>query len=149
MGKFPENRIFTKLNLKLNPMKQIILAAFFTMILLNSCNKNEQFSTFLLEEKFQIDQQFQSEDNQLKFTITEILDSRCPSDVVCIWQGEAIVKIKVDSPVKGTLELSTFHNLTDTLGSFSFSLIDVSPYPVSTETIELEEYNVTLKIEEL
>ena len=128
-------------------MRQLILTAFFSILLLNSCNKDDESTLFFMEDKFQLDQQFQSADNLLKFTITEILDSRCPSDVVCIWQGEAIVKIKVESPVAGTLELSTFHNPTDTLGTYSFSLTDVFPYPVSTQVIALEDYKVTLKIE--
>ncbi len=59
------------------------------------------------------------------------------------------VKIEIESPQNGTLILSTFDNLIDTFGIHSFELIDISPYPISTRTIELKDYNVTLKIEEL
>lgn len=130
-------------------MKQIILSVFFALLIFTSCNKDEEIKTLVLEEIFQIDQAFVSADNSLKFTITEINDSRCPSDVVCIWQGEAVVKIKVESPLAGTLELSTFHNPGDTLGTYIFQLVEVTPYPVSTETIELNEYNIKLKVEKL
>ena len=89
----------------------------------------------------------------MKFSITEINDSRCASDVTCIWAGKADVTIEVESPVKGSLVLSTIENgidhKTDTLGNYSFQLIDVSPYPVSTQIIKLEEYDVTLKIQKL
>lgn len=130
-------------------MKQIFLSVFFALLIFTSCNKDEQEKTLVLEEKFQIDQAFVSSDNSLKFTITEINDSRCPSDVVCIWQGEAVVKIAVLAPLSGNLELSTFHNPIDTLGNYIFEIIEVTPYPVSTETIELNDYNVKLKVEKM
>lgn len=129
-------------------MKQLFYAVFTVAFLLAGCNK-EEVQVFSLENKFMLNQQFQSADKSLKFTITEINDSRCPSDVVCIWQGEAIVKINVEAPVSGKLELSTFHNQADTLGNYSFRLIEVSPYPISTKAIKLEDYEVKLKIEEL
>jgi hypothetical protein len=69
--------------------------------------------------------------------------------VVCVWEGKADVKIDVTSPVRGSITLSTYNHLTDTIGNYSFELKDVSPYPISTKTIKLEDYNVTLKIVEL
>jgi hypothetical protein len=106
-----------------------------------------------LENEFKINGVYHSSDNSLKFSITEINDSRCPSDVVCVWAGKADVKIKVESPFSGNLVLSTmnngFYKNIDTLGNYSFQLVDVSPYPISTEEIKLEDYSVTLKIEVL
>jgi len=116
-----------------------------------SCDKESVSESFNLglENDFKINGEYHSVDNSLNFSIIEINDSRCPSDVVCIWEGKADVKIEVKSPVQGTFTLSTYNHLKDTLGNYSFELKDVSPYPVSTKTIQLEEYDVTLKIEEL
>lgn len=130
-------------------MKQVILSVFFTLLIFTSCNKDEQLKTLVLEQQFQLDQSFVSNDNLLKFKVTGINDSRCPSDVVCIWQGEAVVTIEVESPLAGTLELSTLQHQTDTLGSYIFELMEVAPYPVSTKTIDLSEYNVKLKVEKM
>ena len=130
-------------------MKNIILIIFLTSILITSCNKENETEPLFLEQIFQIDEIFQSENDQLKFTITEINDSRCPSDVVCVWEGEAVVTVRLEEPQQGVIELSTYDNQLDTIGSFSFELVDVSPYPVSTETIELEDYDITLRINEL
>ena len=130
-------------------MKNIILIIFLTSILITSCNKENETEPLFLEQIFQIDEIFQSENDQLKFTITEINDSRCPSDVVCVWEGEAVVTVRLEEPQQGVIELSTYDNQIDTIGSFSFELVDVSPYPVSTETIELEDYDITLRINEL
>lgn len=116
-----------------------------------SCDQEpipDSFS-FGVEKEFKINGDYHSIDNSLKFTITEINDSRCPSDVVCIWAGKADVKIKVESPVPGTITLSTYDNPVDTIGSYSFKIIDVSPYPISTKTIKLDDYVVLLKIEKL
>lgn len=130
---------------------------FLTLILFSfiSCEKENIPDSFSLglENDFKINGEYHSSDNSLKFRITRINDSRCPSDVVCIWAGKADVKIDVESPVTGSFVLSTLNNLIyntiDTLGNYSFELIDVSPYPISTETIKLEDYKVTLKIKKL
>jgi hypothetical protein len=132
-------------------MKFLIQILFFVSFIFVSCSKDTLSDSFKigLENEFQYGEINQSDDNSLKFSITEINDSRCPSDVVCIWEGEAIVKIKIESPQKATINLSTYDNLIDTLANYSFELIDVSPYPISTKTIKLNDYTVTLKIEEL
>jgi len=132
-------------------MKTILWLLLASGIALFSCNSENMTDTFSfnLEKSFQIGDAYFSTDHSLQFQITEINDSRCPSDVICVWQGEAVVKIEVKSPLAGTLELNTHDNLTDTIGSYSFELVDVSPYPVSTKTIELDEYLVTLLIEKL
>ena len=126
---------------------------FVSLILISfiSCD-NEPVSdsfSFGLDNEFKINGEYHSVDNSVHFRITEINDSRCPSDVVCIWEGKADVKIKVESPVSGSITLSTYDNPVDTVGNFSFEIIDVLPYPISTKTIQLKDYNVTLKIVEL
>jgi len=129
-------------------MKTIYLFLALIAISFISCEKEtvpDSFS-FGLENDFKINGEYHSVDNSLKFKITEINDSRCPSDVVCIWAGKTDVKIEVESPVTGTIVLSTYDNPVDTVGNFSFKIIDVLPYPISTKAIQLEDYNVTLKI---
>lgn len=132
-------------------MKTLIyLFSIFTISLI-SCEKetvSEAFSVGL-DNDFKINNDYHSVDKSLTFTITEINDSRCPSDVVCIWEGKADVKIEVKSPDRGTVLLSTYNHRIDTLGNYSFELKDISPYPISTKTIKLEDYDVTLKIMEL
>jgi len=126
-----------------------ILALMFISFI--SCDEEpipDSFS-FGVENEFKINGDYHSIDNSLNFTITDVNDSRCPSDVVCIWAGKVDVKIKVESPVPGTITLSTYDNPVDTIGNYSFKITDVSPYPISTKTIKLEDYVVLLKIEKL
>lgn len=132
-------------------MKKLILSLCVLGLVVYACNKEFFTDIFVtgMEDEFKIGTDYQSNDSDLKFKISVIQESRCPSDVVCVWQGQAVVKIVVKSPVPGTIELSTYDNLIDTLGSYSFELVDVSPYPVSTEVIKPEDYHVKLKIENL
>ena len=132
-------------------MNKLVWLSIVFGILLFSCQSENFPDTFLfdLDERFQVGDEYCSSNRSLKFRITEINDSRCPADVICVWQGEAVVKIAIESPFPGTLALSTFNHLTDTIGPYSFELINVAPYPVSTKTIQLDEYNVTLKIREI
>ena len=132
-------------------MKKLFLLLMLVGIVFVSCHEELLPETFNLgsEEDFKWGGEYESSNNSLLFSIVEINDSRCPSDVVCVWEGKADVRINVDSPHSGSILLSTYDNIKDTVGDFSFELIDVSPYPISTETIELEDYNVTLKIVEL
>ncbi|GAB1450592.1 hypothetical protein MASR2M47_06480 [Draconibacterium sp.] len=132
-------------------MKTLSFLFLLTSISLVSCNKETVSESFSLglENDFKIHGEYNSVDNSLNFEIVEINDSRCPSDVVCVWQGKADVKIEIKNPVRGSIMLNTFDNRIDTVGNYSFELKDVTPYPISTKVIKLEAYNVTLKIVEL
>ena len=128
-------------------MKKIFFLLMLVGISIISCNEELLPETFnlVLEEDFKLGDEFELFNKSLMFSIVEINDSRCPSDVVCVWEGKADVRINMDSPQSGSILLSTYDNLKDTVGGYSFELIDVSPYPISTETIKLEDYKVTLK----
>ena len=132
-------------------MKRLLLIPVFVLFLFSACNDEEIPNAFEigLEQDFQHGEINLSDNNTLKFLITEINDSRCPSDVVCVWAGKADVKIEIEAPQKGSLTLSTYDNRIDTFGVYVFQLIDVSPYPISTKNIELKDYDVKLKITEL
>lgn len=62
-------------------------------------------------------------------------DSRCPSDVVCIQAGRAVVALNVGS---STMEIEIGH--TKKIGILSITLDDVMPYPVSTRKTADQEY---------
>jgi len=132
-------------------MKTTYFLPVFILTTFISCNQEPipALISFGVENEFRINGYYYSVDNALKFTITEVIDSRCPSDVVCIWAGKADVKIKVESPVAGIITLSTYDNQVDTVGQYSFKIIDVSPYPISTKTLQPEDYVILLKIERL
>ncbi|HSB46450.1 MAG TPA: hypothetical protein VLD37_00430 [Candidatus Bilamarchaeum sp.] len=79
-------------------------------------------------------------------------DSRCPSDVVCIWAGQ--VKAEVEFSAAG--EVSRF-NLTSTAGkiaesefdfinrTYVLSMLKVEPYPKSTDG--KRNYTATFRVD--
>ena len=82
------------------------------------------------------------------FNVTS--DSRCPSDVTCIWQGQAGIEIGVQ---KGEVESSVSLSIggdsspeESIFNSYLIQLVDLSPYPISTKNIQPEDYTATIKI---
>lgn len=132
-------------------MKRSILVLFAAMFVVFSCKEETFREDFVLgeEENFKVGTENKSAESSVLFTITDVQDSRCPIDVECIWQGEAEIEIKFDSPFQETIVLSTYDNLVDTVGNYTVKLLDVSPYPISTKTIKPEDYTIKLKVESL
>ena len=87
---------------------------------------------------------------ELQIKIANLTDSRCPSDVTCVWQGQANVLVDIN---KNSQNLGNFSlSLNDkslaarSFDHYSIQLIKVDPYPISTKKIQLFDYDVTLKL---
>lgn len=132
-------------------MKVISKLVLVLFVLFFSCETDEVENVFLFgrEERFVVNKEYISSDQSLKFSISKISDSRCPGDVQCVWQGEALVTIKIISSPPSEITLSTYDNLVDTVGIYSMELVDVSPYPLSTEMLKDDDYTIILKIDKL
>jgi hypothetical protein len=80
-------------------------------------------------------------------------DSRCPSDVTCIWAGFVEVELSVNLKGKDTvLKLSTEPNISGipvqaNVGDYSIKLIDVIPYPATNIRIDPNQFKVILLVE--
>jgi len=92
------------------------------------------------------------EDIKLKLKeITE--DSRCPEDVVCIWEGQVTVLINVmqDNQDLGDLSLTLRAGHSDiakeNIAGYEFEIKEVTPYPGSWEAKESLDYEVTLVVD--
>ena len=79
--------------------------------------------------------------------VAVISDSRCPTDVVCIQAGDAVVRIEILSSAGGqSFDLHTADGRPVTDGHLSVTLVRLIPAPVSTRTIAPEEYRATLRV---
>ena len=78
-------------------------------------------------------------------------DSRCPSDVTCVWEGDGAVLIEV-APLVGDSRTDTLHTTLEpkaiNLGALELALLRLDPYPITTSPIEPDEYIVTLIVRE-
>ena len=105
-------------------------------------------------KEIELDKEFTIKINQtisvdnLKATFLEIVeDSRCPSDVTCIWQGRASIKMNVENGVQNNdIILTIGENSTAQMEIYKINLSDLNPYPISTKKISPEEYVATMNI---
>jgi hypothetical protein len=93
-------------------------------------------------------------DESISITFSKIVsDSRCPENVVCIWQGLAEVEVLIS--VNGREEkslLSTyppFNNIPSEVffGDYRFSLQNVSPYPNTSKSYREKDYSIQMLVE--
>lgn len=87
---------------------------------------------------------------RIKFTAVEN-DSRCPSDVTCVWAGNAGVKLELSGLGKiarVTLNTSKAGQFVSEIvyHGYKVKLVDLSPYPRSTQKIATSDYQATLLI---
>lgn len=87
----------------------------------------------------------------IRISFDSIQDSRCPMDVICIWEGNGRAKIHLQESGKSSkFWLNTFDNfLTDTIiNGLHFELMGILPYPHTDKDYQLEDYKVHLLISE-
>ena len=87
---------------------------------------------------------------QIRFAAVEN-DSRCPSDVTCVWAGNAAVQLQLGSGKRSkTVTLNT-SNSPSFVGEVEYQgykvkLIGLSPYPRSDRKIAKRDYRATLLV---
>jgi hypothetical protein len=126
------------------------------LFILGSCKEEQESAPFGTDQELTLktgDVRSSKSDN-ISVKVLKISDSRCPTGVVCVWQGEATVNLAVISTSSfdeaiGTVVLSTFHHPVDTANNFIFKLIDVLPYPKYGVEVPDSEKSVVLKIDKL
>ena len=99
-----------------------------------------------LDEPFMIKLHQRLSVDNLDVEFSGIEDSRCPSDVTCIWEGRASVTLHIYNQTQyQAITLTTDETTTFHVNSYEIDLIDILPYPVSTKDIS-EEYVATINI---
>jgi hypothetical protein len=109
--------------------------------------------------KLAVNQTAYLEQADLNFRFVDVTeDSRCPSDVQCVWAGQVSVSIEAARASSGdavgnftlTIQGSGGPGLNDSstasVEGYLVKLASVEPYPVSTRTIQLSEYVATLVV---
>jgi len=77
-------------------------------------------------------------------------DSRCPSDVNCVWAGVARVRLKISKDGVADREFEVNTNQGDKpaiYGGWSIRLKKLDPYPSSKSTIKASDYVATFSID--
>lgn len=76
----------------------------------------------------------------IQVTALEVLeDSRCPSDVQCIWAGRVVVKTELKSGQTTKIENMELGSKI-VFANKEISLTEVTPYPKQGDVIEPDDY---------
>jgi hypothetical protein len=78
------------------------------------------------------------------------VDSRCPIDVVCVWQGEAVVAFRLSWADGREQDLRLRHEGEGNravLGGYRFELKGVTPAPESTRVLRVTDYRIRLLVD--
>ncbi len=77
-------------------------------------------------------------------------DSRCPITVVCPWAGDGAVTIAYSIGM-GPSYPDTLHTMLEPrnveFGGYEITLLDLMPYPYTSDPIPPDEYAVRLRVE--
>jgi hypothetical protein len=114
-------------------------------------DKNPSSPTVPLNQQFELapGQSANVEGASVRVSFLRVLgDSRCPADALCIQGGDAIVEIEVDPNGSPSVpyELHTGDMRPVTHGDLTIELVQLSPYPFSSRTIQPDEYRATLRV---
>ena len=87
----------------------------------------------------------------LRMSLYEVMeDSRCPTDAMCVWEGNARILVSIDAGdgSYNPLELNTSLEPTSaTWKGIRVSIVELTPLPLSDVTISHGDYRVTLRLE--
>lgn len=85
---------------------------------------------------------------RIRFDVVES-DSRCPMDVVCVWQGDAVARFAVEQSGSSSTFLQLHTSLQPKSGSaygFRIELLTLQPYPRASAPTKADEYVATIRI---
>ncbi|HEY0680966.1 MAG TPA: hypothetical protein VGD45_01405 [Steroidobacter sp.] len=74
-------------------------------------------------------------------------DSRCPTDVACVWAGEVKVQLSTQLATAKPAPHEIAAGQHAMVGAFRLVVVQVQPERISTREISPEEYRVTLRVE--
>lgn len=119
----------------------IYVVLFFTLIF-SGCEKIKVGEAFDVKigELYRIDW-------DLSFTIDSINDYRCAKDVVCVWAEDVNLYFNINHAFNHTdtvIYLNTHNNNPFVIADYTWEVLEVNPYPVSTKITEPSD--ITIKM---
>jgi hypothetical protein len=76
-------------------------------------------------------------------------DSRCPIDALCVWAGDAAVRIELTTD-RQVWSPATLHSFLDPkavdFAGYVFRLVEVAPPNVSTQATQPDDYVIALEV---
>lgn len=136
-------------------MRKVAFISVFIGVLVLGCQKNSDDAggdlKFALSDQVFLGYKQCMSDNENQVTVcfdSVLTDSRCPEDVVCIWEGEAIARFTLNFKSGSPVILDLKPNTLDTLvNGYRFSFVELLPYPNSEVQNDLKDYEAVIELE--
>ena len=128
-------------------MRKSTLATILFLLVVCSCSNDKTYpSTF----KMRVGQTVLI-GSGVSLTMDSISDSRCPSNVDCIWQGVAIVQFTIHQQTEVThFALNTIvddaYSGGKPVAGYVFMLLQLSPYPVNGVFLKPGDYEADVRV---
>jgi hypothetical protein len=144
-------------------MKKTILIALISTGLFAACNKDEaepeiKFDSAPSSVAYRQEKVVNASGSDLNVNLKEIVDSRCPSNVVCVTMGAAELTFEISNSIDNVVVSASFsadqkkspiHTFTLAKQNYALKVTEVLPYPETSKYPTLEEYKVGLSIVKL
>ena len=114
-----------------------------------ACGRSSMMDSSALTQPTELAPGQTAQVGSLRITFTGVTgDSRCPVDVVCVWEGDAVVRLSLrqSSGDAETRELHTADGRAVTFGGFSIALVRLDPAPRSTQPIPPASYRLVVRV---
>ena len=127
-------------------MKTNILYLFAFVLLFSACSNDDALNNLTVYEE-----------GNIKITLINVIDGRCPENANCTWQGNAEVLMEFEKGnqlmefklnTAGMINEEFNFPISATILNLNIALIDLQPYPVSVAPIPLEDYVISLEVTE-
>ena len=95
------------------------------------------------------------QEENILITLVDIDDERCPTNVDCVWQGNAEVEMKITNGDETTdFKLNTAGFINEnanfptgiSIFDLNIELLNLQPYPEDTNQIPTDEYDVIISV---
>ena len=131
--------------------EMIIFAGVLAALISSGCEKEQKLeSTLLLNDTVEManfETKYNHEKNIVLRMDSVLGDSRCPSNVQCVWEGNAEVRFLFTVDSKGTDFVLNTHggkqfNSDTVISGYRIKLLDLAPYPEDpVEILQVEYYS--------
>ena len=99
--------------------------------------------------RVQINKEGRASKSNLTIKFIELIeDSRCPTDVNCVWAGRARIKVSIKRGAGASkiFEMDTMRDGAVLYGRYKIALTDVTPHPASNIRINRNGYVATFSV---
>lgn len=125
-------------------------------LIITNCADNvlsPNVKSFTLADTVQINykEKLSNSDENLSVEFNELItDSRCPEDVICVWEGDAELQFQLinnsDSILFSLHSNKSFSNSDSTVFGYNIELVNVEPYPNTQIEYKPSDYSAYIVI---